>query len=115
MVIRHGACLRLDSLTPPVAMPPVLPAVEKRIELLPGDWLLIFSDGIPEATDENDRDFADEGLLEAFRQSRHGTATEVCESVVNAVRNHARGRRQADDLTLIAARGSGEGPSSAPL
>ncbi|SPE26062.1 putative Phosphoserine phosphatase [Candidatus Sulfopaludibacter sp. SbA6] len=115
MVIRHGACLRLDSLTPPVAMPPVLPAVEKRIELLPGDWLLIFSDGIPEATDENDRDFADEGLLEAFRQSRHGTATEVCESVVNAVRNHARGRRQADDLTLIAARVSGERPSSAPL
>lgn len=115
MVIRHGACLRLDSLTPPVAILPVLPAVEKRIQLLPGDWLLIFSDGIPEATGEHDRDFADDGLLDVFRQAQHGTAAEVCESLVNAVRNHAQGQRQADDLTLIAARVSGERPSSAPL
>jgi len=41
---------------------------------------------------------------DAFRQAQHGKAAEVCESVVNAVRNHARGQRQADDLTLIAAR-----------
>ena len=30
MVIRDGACLRLDSLTPPVAMLPVLPACSRR-------------------------------------------------------------------------------------
>ena len=45
------------------------------------------------------------------RSAQHGTAAEVCESVVNAVRNHARGRRQADNLTLIAARVSGGRPS----
>lgn len=74
-----------------VAMLPVLPAVEKRIELLTGDWLLIFSDGIPEATDENDRDFGDDGLLDAFPRAPHGSAAEVCESIVNAVRHHERG------------------------
>ena len=33
-----------------------------------------------------------------------GTAAEVCEGVVNEVRNHVREQRQADDITLIAVR-----------
>jgi sigma-B regulation protein RsbU (phosphoserine phosphatase) len=104
MVIREGECLRLDSLTPPVAMLPVLPAMEKQVELLPGDWLLIFTDGIPEAADENGREFGDEGLIEAFRRTRNETAAQVCASILDEVRNHARGQRQTDDLTIIAAR-----------
>jgi sigma-B regulation protein RsbU (phosphoserine phosphatase) len=104
MVIRDGTCLRLDSLTPPVAMLPVLPAIEKQIEFLPGDWLLIFTDGIPEASDEAGREFGDDGLIEAFRRTQNGTAEEVCASVIEEVRNHAHGQRQADDLTIMAAK-----------
>lgn len=44
--------------------------------------------------------------------TRYGKAAEVCESVVNAVRNHTRGQRQADDLTIIAARVTLTGSSS---
>jgi sigma-B regulation protein RsbU (phosphoserine phosphatase) len=104
MVVRQGDCLRLDSLTPPVGMLPALPPLEERIQLRPGDCLLISSDGIQEATDESGRDFGDEGLLAAFRRAQTGTAAQVCETVINEVRNHALGQRQADDLTLIVAR-----------
>jgi hypothetical protein len=70
--------------------------------LAPGDWLLIFSDGIPEAADERGEEFGDEGLLDAFERCRDYTAAMVCQGVLHEVRNHTRGQRQADDLTLIA-------------
>ncbi len=103
MLVRYGACFRrLNSLTPPAGMLAELPALQARVELLSGDWLLIFSDGIPEAADGSGEDFGENGLLEALGRQANGTATEVCESVVNAVRHHLREQRQPDDITLIA-------------
>jgi sigma-B regulation protein RsbU (phosphoserine phosphatase) len=102
MLVRDGACIRLKSLTPPAGMLPDLPARQDRIELASGDWLLIFSDGIPEAADDSGEEFGDNGLLEAFGWHGKGTAAEACEGVIHAVRNHFREQRQPDDITLIA-------------
>ena len=102
MIVRQGTCIRLDSLTPPAGILPILPALQDSVELASGDWLLIFSDGIPEAANENGEDFGDQGLLDALGRLGGGTAAEVCEGVVNEVRNHVREQRQPDDITLIA-------------
>lgn len=102
MLVRDEECIRLDSLTPPVGMLPVLPVVQRSVELVSGDWLLIFSDGIPEATSDSGNDFGDEGLLTVLGRLRNRTAAEVCEGVVNEVRDYVREQRQADDITLIA-------------
>ena len=72
------------------------------MKLAPGDWLLIFSDGIPEAADESGEDFGDRGLLEALGRLGSGTAAEVCAGIVDEVRHYVREQRQADDITLIA-------------
>ena len=53
-------------------MLPVLPALQESVELAPGDWLLIFSDGIPEAADESGEDFGDNGLLDALGRLETG-------------------------------------------
>jgi sigma-B regulation protein RsbU (phosphoserine phosphatase) len=102
MLLRHGTCIRLDSITAPAGMLPVLPALQNSIQLVSGDWLLIFSDGIPEAANENGNEFGDDGLLGALGRLGHGTAVEVCGGIVNEVRNHVREQRQVDDITLIA-------------
>jgi len=102
MLVRGKDCIRLDSLTPPAGMLPVLPAVQHSVDLVSGDWLLIFSDGIPEAANESGEDFGDDGLISALTRFRKGTAAEVCEGVVNEVRDYVREQRQADDITLIA-------------
>jgi sigma-B regulation protein RsbU (phosphoserine phosphatase) len=102
MLVRGQECIRLDSLTAPVGMMPVLPAMQRSIELVSGDWLLIFSDGIPEAENESGEDFGDEGLLAVLTRLRKGTAAEVREGVVTEVRDYVREQRQADDVTLIA-------------
>ena len=102
MLVRQGNCIRLDSLTLPAGMLSDLPALQNSVKLVPEDCLLIFSDGIPEAMSESGEDFGDNGLLDALGRLRCGTAAEVCEGIVNEVRNHLREQRQPDDITLIA-------------
>jgi sigma-B regulation protein RsbU (phosphoserine phosphatase) len=55
MLVRAGSLRRLDSLAPPVGLLPSLPNLQDSIQLLPGDWLLIFSDGIVEEVCEHAR------------------------------------------------------------
>jgi phosphoserine phosphatase RsbU/P len=102
MLVRDGTCIRLDSITPPAGMMPVLLALQHSIKLACGDWLLIFSDGIPEAAGDGGEDFGENGLLDALGRVGSGTAAEVCAGVVDEVRNHLREQRQPDDITLIA-------------
>jgi energy-coupling factor transport system substrate-specific component len=65
---------------------------------------LVFSDGIPEAENEDGEEFGVEGLLTALAQTRDGSASEACRNIVETVRNHMREQRQPDDITLIAIR-----------
>jgi sigma-B regulation protein RsbU (phosphoserine phosphatase) len=102
ILMRQEQCLRLDALTPPVGMLPDLPVSQARLELLPGDCLLIFSDGISEAAGGDGEDFGDGRLVTTLSRLRHRTAAEICEGVLQEVRNHMCNQRQADDATLIA-------------
>jgi sigma-B regulation protein RsbU (phosphoserine phosphatase) len=104
MLVRQGTAIRLDSLTPPVGMFPILPVVQSSVELHFGDWLLIFSDGIPEAASASGEEFGDDRLLDAVDRLRSGTAAQMCEGIVNEVRDHLKEQRQPDDITLIAAK-----------
>jgi len=53
---------------------------------------------------ENEDEFGDSKLLDELDRSRGATAADVCQSIVEEVRGHARGQRQSDDLTLIVAK-----------
>jgi sigma-B regulation protein RsbU (phosphoserine phosphatase) len=103
MLVRQGTVIRLDCLTPPAGMLPDLPARQHCWQLVPGDWLLIFSDGITEAANANWEEFGDDRVLEALGHYESGTAEQVCEGIANEVRDHLHEQRQPDDITLIAA------------
>jgi sigma-B regulation protein RsbU (phosphoserine phosphatase) len=102
VLLRQGAAIRLGSITPPAGMLPELHPRQECVQLLPEDWLLIFSDGIPEATNASGEEFGDDGLLDALGRRRGGTAAKVCEGIVDEVRDHLAGQRPQDDITLIA-------------
>jgi serine phosphatase RsbU (regulator of sigma subunit) len=78
-----------------------LDSVEVAVQLKAGDWLVITSDGIPEATGENGEDFGDMRLLGMLDPAR--TTDNFCCAALDAVISFA-GNKQADDLTIIAAR-----------
>jgi sigma-B regulation protein RsbU (phosphoserine phosphatase) len=102
MLIRGDECIRLDGLTAPAGLLADIPSAQETIQLLSGDWLLIFSDGIPDAENENGEEFGEDKLLASLNGLGSGTAAQVCNGVAEAVRSHAGGQRQADDITLIA-------------
>jgi len=97
-------CIRLDGLTAPAGLLADMPSAQETIQLLSGDWLLIFSDGIPDAENENGEAFGEDKLRASLNALGIGTAAQVCNGVAEAVRTHAGGQRQADDVTLIAMR-----------
>jgi len=77
---------------------------EYRMTLNPGDTLVIYSDGVTETADASDDEFETERLAETVRNNRHLPATEIVDSIRQAVDAHAAGAPQHDDITIIVAR-----------
>ena len=102
VLVRQEACIRLESLTPPLGMLPALEDIEREVQLIPGDSPLLFSDGATEAADEKGVEFGEEGLLHALHHAHTRGAAGTCEFVIEEVRYHLREQRQPDDITLIA-------------
>ena len=103
-----GDCVRLDSQTPPAGLLPSLPSVQTKVQLAPGDWLVIFTDGVTEALNRDGCDFGVEGVMAAMAHHIEGTAEEMRDAIRAELAKHGRGVAQADDITLIAAHVLGE-------
>ncbi|MBV8072896.1 MAG: SpoIIE family protein phosphatase [Acidobacteriaceae bacterium] len=96
-------CLRLDSRTPPVGLLPKLPASQASVQLQAGDWLLIFTDGVTEARNQDGAEFGCERILAALNNYSGDTAEQARDHVLDALKHHSGGVPPADDVTLIAA------------
>jgi phosphoserine phosphatase RsbU/P len=70
-----------------------------RIKLEPGDCLLIYTDGVTDAMDVQNLQFQVKGIYNAVRGESF-TARTLGERIVKAVKQHAAGRDQHDDITL---------------
>ena len=74
---------------------------ESSIQFMPGDLLVIFSDGISEATNVRDEMFGEERLERLVAGKRGKTAVELIEVILEEVRDHAELTPQSDDMTLV--------------
>ena len=101
---RQPTYVRLEAETPPVGIFASLPAVQSTVELEQGDWLAIFSDGIPEALNQNEEEFGHERLLGILIGNRRRSALEMRDAILGEVTTFSDGQPQSDDLTLIVAR-----------
>jgi sigma-B regulation protein RsbU (phosphoserine phosphatase) len=77
------------------------PYQQDDARLEPGDILVVYSDGIPDAVNEFDHPFGEERLLNAIQENAARPAVEIMDAVVGAVREHEQGAEQIDDLTII--------------
>ena len=75
-------------------------------ELLPGDLLAMYSDGVTEAQDCEQEEFGVDNLLTALRKDggASGSAGAAIESVVHAVDAFVKDAGQFDDLTMVVLR-----------
>jgi serine phosphatase RsbU (regulator of sigma subunit)/catechol 2,3-dioxygenase-like lactoylglutathione lyase family enzyme len=76
--------------------------MEER-ELAPGDAVLLYTDGVTEALNDEGEEFGEERLLEATRQHRELSLPELLAAVANQARRFSP-HEQTDDITLIVAK-----------
>jgi sigma-B regulation protein RsbU (phosphoserine phosphatase) len=82
----------------------------RRLQLAPGDCLLLYTDGITEAMDETGTMFGDERLAAVFAQlAPNRSAQRVIDGVVDALETFRRGLVGNDDVTAVVIRYDGPG------
>ena len=69
-------------------------------DLEPGDVVVLYTDGVPDALDRHQRPFGVEAVRRTITRAP-AEATEVGEALLKAVRLHAAGRPLYDDLALV--------------
>jgi putative ABC transport system permease protein len=84
-----------------VGMFPDMEYEEATVELWPGDVLLAFTDGVPEAHNPANEEFGDERLQQLLRQTAHLTADEISARIIAETKDWIRDAEQYDDLTFI--------------
>lgn len=84
----------------PLGVADGIPYESATITLEPGDVFLLFSDGITDARNKQDKDFGMEGLMQALRKGPM-TAKAVGERLVAAVHQYSAGCKQHDDITIV--------------
>jgi phosphoserine phosphatase RsbU/P len=113
LIIRaSGDAEQLEGGGPVIGILPSIEYREYRVSMQEGDTLVIYSDGVTEASDASDEEFETDRLAACVRRSRHLPASQIVDEIRRAVLAHAAGAPQSDDITVIVAR---RVPQSPPL
>lgn len=77
---------------------------DKEVHLDPGDHVLLYTDGVTEAMDPDNRPYGIDRLTGILAAHGHRTPVELLDAIEQDLSRHARGAEQHDDVTLIALR-----------
>jgi sigma-B regulation protein RsbU (phosphoserine phosphatase) len=75
---------------------------EREISLGEGDCILMFTDGITEAMDENENEFGEDNVAKILADYRTLEAASIIEKITDAVKEFVKDNPQSDDITLVA-------------
>ena len=78
-----------------------VPYTDYEICLAPGDKLFLYTDGVPQATDKDNRMFGTERMLEALNIDPQATPQRTLEAVHDAVAEFVKDAEPFDDLTML--------------
>ncbi len=102
IVPRHGGAVeRLDPTGPMVGLLPEVTFQEGHATLLPGDTLLVFTDGLVEAENPEGEELGDEALARVVREHPDADAETLLEVLLALAFEHLGGRGFRDDVTLM--------------
>ena len=85
----------------PLGVAEGIPYEAATVALHPGDVVALFTDGVTEAKNKQDREFQMDGVRAALAPGPWN-AQAVAERLVQAVKQHALGCKQHDDITVAA-------------
>jgi serine phosphatase RsbU (regulator of sigma subunit)/catechol 2,3-dioxygenase-like lactoylglutathione lyase family enzyme len=100
---RDGAVERLDSTGTVLGLFQEWDCSVGERQLLPGDTLALYTDGITESFNDADEEFGEQRLIEVLRRHGELPAQALLSLIVEAVRQFSS-KEQHDDITLIIAK-----------
>ena len=77
---------------------------EETVSLSPGDWLIVFSDGVSEAMSASGDEYGEGRIVTLVEQHTDGEPKQLLEALFADVREFARGAPQSDDITAMVLR-----------
>jgi phosphoserine phosphatase RsbU/P len=99
LVIGQNGVRRLETGGPIVGLFEAAPFEEETIPLARGEYLVVFSDGISEASNVAGDEFGEGRIIDAVRQMLGREPQAVLEHLFSTVRNFSKGTPQGDDIT----------------
>ncbi len=72
-----------------------------QADMAPGDLLLLYTDGINEAKDKDDKEFGEHRLIQVVKEFRSHPSEIICSNIVKNVKQYAAGIEDMDDMTLV--------------
>jgi phosphoserine phosphatase RsbU/P len=105
LILRRDAILDLTTEASfPIGLIPEAEFVSVRAKLQPGDTLVLFSDGVTEATDPDFQLFDVPRLKDALSGGHEMPLRQLQDKVLKSIEAFTRGANQADDVTLLLVR-----------
>jgi serine phosphatase RsbU (regulator of sigma subunit) len=99
-----GEAIMLEGGGPVLGILPIAPYREERASVGVGDMLVLYSDGVTEATDPEQEEFGEARFIEVLKRYRKEPAEVIVDAVTKALTDFAAAAPQADDITLVVAK-----------
>jgi serine phosphatase RsbU (regulator of sigma subunit) len=100
----HAATAEFEELTTPGIILGAFEDIEleeKRVDIAPGDLLVLYTDGVTETIDPDEQEFGVPRLCSVVASLADTSARQILEGVVDAVDTFGKGAPPFDDLTLV--------------
>jgi sigma-B regulation protein RsbU (phosphoserine phosphatase) len=82
-------------------MKTMIPYLSENLQLEKDDVIILFTDGVSEAMNQNGEEFSDERLEKLSLSLAPKSASEISNVILNDVNRFAYGTMQSDDITLM--------------
>ena len=97
----HGEPRRLSTGGIVLGIMDSFPYEEEAILLFPNDTIVIYSDGVTEAMNNQQEMFGEENLTSLLMQHRELSAGEVMDLITARIKRHIGDHPQSDDITIV--------------
>jgi sigma-B regulation protein RsbU (phosphoserine phosphatase) len=77
------------------------PYAEASVTIVPGDILIMYTDGVSEAMNQNNEQFTEERLESILKKSTNLSAKEIIQQVQKELESHTQATPQSDDITML--------------
>ena len=94
----------LPRTAPAIGLVEDYPTGVAELQLLPGDVLVLYTDGITEAMDRHHRQFGETALADVIRRNRDASAEKLVGALLDSLNAYLDGSHLSDDLTLVVAK-----------